>query len=67
MPPQRPFDAGAALVARSLGLLAAALAIIGVVRLAQGAVLLGLVLLAGAFLVVAVAYAIVRAALRRRR
>lgn len=66
MPPQRPFDAGAALVARSLGLLAAALAIIGVVRLAQGAILLGLVLLAVAFVAVAGAYSIVRAATRRR-
>jgi len=66
MPPQRPFDAGAALVARSLGLLAAALAIIGVVRLAQGAILLGLVLLAVAFVAVAGAYAILRAATRRR-
>ncbi|GAB2980498.1 hypothetical protein [Frigoribacterium salinisoli] len=66
MPPQRPFDAGAALVARSLGLLAAALAIIGVVRLAQGAILLGLVLLAVAFVAVAGAYSILRAATRRR-
>ena len=66
MPPQRPFDAGAALVARSLGLLAAALALIGVVRLAQGAILLGLVLLAVAFVAVAGAYAILRAETRRR-
>jgi len=60
-------DAATALVARSLGLLAAVLVIVGVVRLVQGGIGTGLLLLVLGFVLVALAYAAVRSAAGRRR
>ena len=54
-----------AATARVLGFLSAIAAVVGLVSLAKGSVGVGVVLLFAAFVLVAVAWAIVRAAVRR--
>jgi len=54
-----------AATARALGFLSAIAAVVGLVSLAKGSVGVGVVLLFAAFVLVAVAWAIVRAAVRR--